>query len=68
MINLRSEKEDLSRDLCEAQEKLKLQSKELKDALSQRKLAMSEYTEVIIIISQFSSTCHHHDGDHHPGC
>ena len=38
--------DDLSRDLCEAQEKLKLQSKELKDALEQRKLAMSEYTEV----------------------
>merc|ERR1712045_993074 len=30
----------------DAQEKLKLQSKELKDALQQRKLAMSEYTEV----------------------
>ena len=42
----RIEKEDLSRDLTEAQEKLKLQSKELKDALQQRKLAMSEYTEV----------------------
>ena len=38
--------DDLSRDLCEAQEKLKLQSKELKDALEQIKLAMSEYTEV----------------------
>ena len=37
------------RDLCEAQEKLKLQSKELKDALQQRKLAMSEYTEVLVI-------------------
>ena len=46
MVSLRTEKEDLSRDLCEAQEKLKLQSKELKDALQQRKLAMSEYTEV----------------------
>merc|ERR1740123_2085981 len=52
MINLRSEKEDLSRDLCEAQEKLKLQSKELKDALSQRKLAMSEYTEVTDKLSE----------------
>ena len=40
------EKEDLTRDLTDAQEKLKLQSKELKDALQQRKLAMSEYTEV----------------------
>merc|ERR1719367_370956 len=52
MINLRSEKEDLSRDLCEAQEKLKLQSKELKDALQQRKLAMSEYTEVTDKLSE----------------
>ena len=44
--NMKLEKEDLARDLTEAQEKLKLQSKELKDALQQRKLAMSEYTEV----------------------
>lgn len=43
---MKLEKEDLGRDLTEAQEKLKLQSKELKDALQQRKLAMSEYTEV----------------------
>ena len=41
----------LTRDLCDAQEKLKLQSKELKDALQQRKLAMSEYTEVDVIIN-----------------
>ena len=39
--------EYLSRDLCEAQEKLKLQSKELKDALQQGKLATSEYNEVL---------------------
>ena len=52
MMSLRSEKEDLSRDLCEAQEKLKLQSKELKDALQQRKLAMSEYTEVTDKLSE----------------
>merc|ERR1740129_865450 len=52
LISLRTEKEDLSRDLCEAQEKLKLQSKELKDALSQRKLAMSEYTEVTDKLSE----------------
>ncbi len=32
--------------MAEAQEKLKLQSKELKDAIAQRKLAMTEYTEV----------------------
>jgi serine/threonine-protein kinase MRCK len=43
---MKLEKEDMGRDLNEAQEKLKLQSKELKDALQQRKLAMSEYTEV----------------------
>ena len=41
----------LTRDLCDAQEKLKLQSKELKDALQQRKLAMSEYTEVGVIVT-----------------
>jgi len=52
MLSIRSEKEDLSRDLCEAQEKLKLQSKELKDALQQRKLAMSEYTEVTDKLSE----------------
>ncbi|UYV73630.1 gek [Cordylochernes scorpioides] len=42
---LKAEKEDIYRELVEAQEKLKMQSKELKDALQQRKLAMSEYTE-----------------------
>jgi serine/threonine-protein kinase MRCK len=36
----------LLQDKLDAQEKLKLQDKELKDALSQRKLAMAEYTEV----------------------
>ena len=46
------EKEDLARDLTDAQEKLKLQSKELKDALQQRKLAMSEYTEVTDKLSE----------------
>ncbi|XP_077254399.1 serine/threonine-protein kinase gek isoform X3 [Temnothorax americanus] len=43
---LRSEKEDAIKDKLDAQEKLKLQDKELKDALTQRKLAMAEYTEV----------------------
>ena len=43
---MKLEKEDMARDLSEAQEKLKLQTKELKDALQQRKLAMTEYTEV----------------------
>ena len=46
------EKEDLARDLTDAQETLKLQSKELKDALQQRKLAMSEYTEVTDKLSE----------------
>lgn len=46
LSSLRAEKEDASRDLQEAQEKLKLQAKEIKDALGQKKLAMSEYTEV----------------------
>ncbi|XP_059087809.1 serine/threonine-protein kinase MRCK beta-like isoform X3 [Tigriopus californicus] len=46
------EKEDFTRDLVEAQEKLKLQSKELKDALQQRKMAMSEYTEVTDKLSE----------------
>jgi len=49
---LKLEKEDLARDLTDAQEKLKLQSKELKDALQQRKLAMSEYTEVTDKLSE----------------
>ena len=52
LLSCRQEKDDLSRDLCEAQEKLKLQSKELKDALQQRKLAMSEYTEVTDKLSE----------------
>ena len=52
MKTMKLEKEDLSRDLAEAQEKLKLQSKELKDAVSQRKLAMSEYTEVTDKLSE----------------
>ncbi|XP_020291179.1 serine/threonine-protein kinase Genghis Khan isoform X1 [Pseudomyrmex gracilis] len=43
---LRLEKEEAIKDKLDAQEKLKLQDKELKDALTQRKLAMAEYTEV----------------------
>ncbi|XP_018047278.1 PREDICTED: serine/threonine-protein kinase Genghis Khan isoform X2 [Atta colombica] len=43
---LRLEKEEAIKDKLDAQEKLKLQDKELKDALTQRKLAMTEYTEV----------------------
>ena len=33
-------------EMTDTQEKLRLQSKELKDAIGQRKLAMTEYTEV----------------------
>ncbi|XP_053687500.1 serine/threonine-protein kinase Genghis Khan isoform X2 [Sabethes cyaneus] len=43
---LRQEKDDLQKEHADAIERLKLQDKELKDALSQRKLAMTEYTEV----------------------
>ncbi|XP_062557470.1 serine/threonine-protein kinase Genghis Khan isoform X2 [Armigeres subalbatus] len=43
---LRQEKEDLQKEHADALERLKLQDKELKDALGQRKLAMAEYTEV----------------------
>lgn len=43
---LKQEKEEAQKDKQDMQEKLKLQDKELKDALAQRKLAMTEYTEV----------------------
>ncbi|GIY12581.1 hypothetical protein CDAR_213713 [Caerostris darwini] len=43
---LKVEKDELHKEVIESQEKLKLQSKELKDALSQRKSAMTEYTEI----------------------
>ena len=36
----------LHRELVEMQERYKLQSKELKDAVSQRKMAMGEFAEV----------------------
>ncbi|XP_058118142.1 serine/threonine-protein kinase Genghis Khan isoform X3 [Anopheles coustani] len=43
---LRQEKEDLQKEHQDALDRLKQQDKELKDALEQRKLAMTEYTEV----------------------
>lgn len=43
---LRYEKEELQKELNDFVERLKLQEKELKDAVTQRKLAMNEYTEV----------------------
>ncbi|KAK4005018.1 hypothetical protein OUZ56_006742 [Daphnia magna] len=42
----KQEKDELIREMTDTQEKLRLQSKELKDAIGQRKLAMTEYTEV----------------------
>lgn len=49
---LRLEKEDAIKDKLDYQEKLKQQDKELKDALTQRKLAMAEYTEVTDKLSE----------------
>ncbi|KPJ01172.1 Serine/threonine-protein kinase Genghis Khan [Papilio xuthus] len=46
VASLNSEKDELIKDKTDAQEKLRLQDKELKDALSQCKLAMAEYNEV----------------------
>ncbi|KAL0810346.1 hypothetical protein ABMA28_010498 [Loxostege sticticalis] len=46
IANLNLEKEDLVKDKTDLSEKLRLQDKELKDALDQRKLAMTEYKEV----------------------
>lgn len=43
---LKQEKEELVKEKVDALDRLKLQDKELKDALSQRKSAMEEYTEV----------------------
>ncbi|RXG67109.1 Serine/threonine-protein kinase Genghis Khan, partial [Armadillidium vulgare] len=43
--NLIQEKENLAKEIVDNQEKLNLQAKEVQDALSQRKLAMSEYSE-----------------------
>ncbi|GFS53774.1 hypothetical protein TNIN_380643 [Trichonephila inaurata madagascariensis] len=42
----KAENDELHRDLIDCHEKLKLQAKDLKDALGQRKLAMTEYAEV----------------------
>lgn len=43
---LKQEKEEVLKEKVDALDRLKLQEKELKDALSQRKSAMEEYTEV----------------------
>ncbi|CAH0380687.1 unnamed protein product [Bemisia tabaci] len=43
---LKQEKEEVNKEKVEVEEKLKLQEKELKDAVSQKKIAMAEYSEV----------------------
>ncbi|KAH1004202.1 hypothetical protein HUJ04_003991 [Dendroctonus ponderosae] len=43
---LKQEKDDANKDKQDLQEKLKFQDKELKDAVAQKKLAMTEYAEV----------------------
>jgi serine/threonine-protein kinase MRCK len=43
---LRYEKDELQKERMDLIERLNLQEKELKDAITQRKLAMNEYTEV----------------------
>ncbi|KAL4707540.1 hypothetical protein ACJJTC_000292, partial [Scirpophaga incertulas] len=50
--NLTTEKEDLIKDKTDTLEKLKLQDKELQDAVAQRKLAMAEYNEVTDKLSE----------------
>lgn len=49
---LKQEKEDLAKEKGDALDRLKLQDKELKDALGQRKSAMEEYTEVTDKLSE----------------
>ncbi|XP_037032828.1 serine/threonine-protein kinase Genghis Khan [Bradysia coprophila] len=49
---LKQEKEELSKDKTDTIDKLKLQDKELKDALGQRKMAMAEYAEVTDKLSE----------------
>lgn len=43
---LKQQRDESQKDKQDLVEKLKLQDKELKDALAQRKLAMSEYSEI----------------------
>ncbi|CAK1549098.1 unnamed protein product [Leptosia nina] len=50
--SLNTEKEELLKDKMDSIEKLRLQDKELRDALSQRKLAMTEYNEVTDKLSE----------------
>ncbi|XP_071961826.1 serine/threonine-protein kinase MRCK alpha-like [Antedon mediterranea] len=43
---LKSEKQELTKELEDVNERLRIQNKELKDAQSQRKLAMQEFSEI----------------------
>ncbi|XP_055372860.1 serine/threonine-protein kinase Genghis Khan isoform X3 [Condylostylus longicornis] len=52
---LKQEKEDLAKEKGDALERLKSQDIELNDALSQRKLAMTEYSEVTDKLSELRS-------------
>lgn len=45
-MQLKLEKDELQKECQDCQEKLKMQTKEVNDALKQRELAMSEYTEI----------------------
>lgn len=52
---LKQEKEEVTKEKVDALERLKMQDIELKDALSQRKLAMTEYSEVTDKLSELRS-------------
>ncbi|XP_063543530.1 serine/threonine-protein kinase Genghis Khan [Cydia strobilella] len=52
VTTLNLEKEELVKDKVDSTEKLRLQDKELKDAVAQRKLAMTEYNEVTDRLSE----------------
>jgi serine/threonine-protein kinase MRCK len=52
IAQLKQEKDDMAKEKNDALDRLKLQDKECKDALAQRKLAMTEYTEVTDKLSE----------------
>lgn len=53
--SLKQEKEELAKDKSDSHERLKVQDKELKDAVDQRKMAMAEYAEVTDKLSELRS-------------
>lgn len=53
--NLRNERDDLQKEKTDLLDRLKSQEKEVVDAVSQRKLAMTEYTEVADKLSNLRS-------------